>query len=348
MEHPAGEDGLRPFPELPVELVLQIFALTCEISHEIALKVSTVSKVARHACLPYVFATIVRRAGAPTTWATNDMAPRRERLMSHLLPPTSCGVYVRHLWIESINMMSSPGELSVLVACPNLEDVALTAKSLRVLHTSMTFNSSRVEQAIPQRSVSHLHHLTLLEPTFRYDWHWLAGVDQPFVNHITHLRLLNMQQSSYVPIDLLPNLTHIALPYLHLRTNRAADLLRLPDGIIERATLQMIVLTVDEQEWLYKPWQHRGIPHNSAGMLSPRERFRIILRHALQRDQRLYLVLSPTIGRSHCAEWVESKRGQESLWEKAARVGQDESYADVLPETFPSTDLRFTTSVMSP
>ena len=157
-----------------------------------------------------------------------------------------------------------------------------------------------------------------------------------------------MQQSAYVPIKLLPNLTHIALPYLHLRTNRVGDLLRLPDGIIEKSTLTMIVLTVDEQEWLYKPWQHRGIPHNSAGISSPRERFRIIMGQAIQRDSRLYLILAPGMSKSHCDEWVDSKRGNESLWEKAERVGHDELYADTLPETFPSTDLRFTTSMMTP
>ena len=86
--------------------------------------------------------------------------------MSHLLPPPGCGQYVHNLWIESINMMSSPGELSIFAACPNLRDVALTAKSLRVLYTSVTYDTGRTRpgQVVPAPPISRIRSLT---PSYR-------------------------------------------------------------------------------------------------------------------------------------------------------------------------------------
>lgn len=360
-------ERLSEFPALPTELILQIFTSACTISHETALRTSLVAKWVRKECLPYIFATIIRRAGSAAAWGTNGMLPRGERGISHLLPPPGCGAFVKNLWIESIDMMSSPGELSIFGACPNLEDVALSAKSLRVLYTSITFDTGRardVDNTCPgdmhadrapimknAPPALHIRSLTLLAHTYRYDWHFLVGVEvqggQAFLHNITHLRLLSMQQSAYVPIEHLPSLTHVALPYLHLRTNRAGDLLRLPDGILEKESLKMIVLTVDEREWLYKPWHHRGIPIGSAAINSPRERYRMILQHTKKTDPRLYVVLSPRLGRTEHEEWAQSARGGETLWEKALRLGQDESYADVLPVSFPATDLKFTTPMLT-
>ncbi|KAJ3534276.1 hypothetical protein NM688_g7159 [Phlebia brevispora] len=346
-EHVVG--AVHPYPSLPTELVLQILVAACTLSHDVALQVSCVSKWVRHACIPYVFSTIIRRAGSIAGWGTNGMLPRHERGISHLLPPPGCGAFVRNLWIESIDMLSSPGELSIFVACPNLEDVAMTAKSLRALYSSITYKTKK-PSAQGTNPASRIRSLTLLEHTYRYDWHFLVDVEveagHAFLHNITHLRLLTMQQSAYIPIEHLPNLTHLGLPYLHLRTNRAGDSLRLPDGILEREAMQMVVLTVDEREWLYKPWHLRITPPSPDVVNSPRRRFQFVMQKAIEKDTRLHLVLAPTLGQGQCEEWTASARGGETVWEKALRVGRDESSANVLPETFPSTDLKYTTPML--
>ncbi len=351
----ASEDNQdhEAYPSLPTELVLQILTSACASSRDVALRVSLVCKWVRHASLQYVFATIIRRAGTIAAWGTNGMLPRHERSISHLLPPPGCGVFVRNLWIESIDMMSSPGELSIFVACPNLENVAMTAKSLRILYSSIAFKADSKESHTMNGTnpASRIRSLTLLERTYRYDWHFLAdvevGLGRIFLHNITHLRLLDMQQSAYIPLEHLPNLTHLALPYLHLRSNRARDPLRLPDSILARETLRMIVLTVDEREWLYRPWQYRSALHDPATATSPRKIFRFYVQQAKAKDQRLHFVISPRLDRGHCQEWAASARGEESIWAIAARVGRDEEYADILPDTFPSTSLSFMTPMLS-
>ena len=345
---------IRVFPPLPTELILQILTIACASSHDVALRVSLVSKWVRHASLQYVFATIIRRAGSVAAWGTNGMLPRHERGISHLLPPPGCGALVRNLWIESIDMMSSPGELSIFIACPNLENVAMTAKSLRVLYSSITFKAKNPEP----RAVDHgnanpascIRSLTLLEHTYRYDWHFLVDFEvelgRAFLHNITHVRLLDMQQSAYMPLEHLPNLTHLALPYLHLRSNRIGDVLRLPDGILTREALHMIVLTVDEQEWLYKPWQYRSVSSAPTIASSPRKRFQYLMQKAKERDERLHFIISPRLGQPHSQEWAASSRGGESIWTVATRVGRKEEYADALPDAFPNTNLRFTTPML--
>ena len=134
----------EPFPELPTELVLHILNYACSASLETALSVSYVSSWVRASVLPLVFSTVVRRAGptmpSSSGWATPQaIRPSsmslglNQRSYSHFLPPSTCdvGKFVKHLWIESIDMMSSPGELGIFNACTNIEDIALTASSLR-------------------------------------------------------------------------------------------------------------------------------------------------------------------------------------------------------------------------
>ncbi len=267
-----------------------------------------------------------------------------QRGFSHLLPPPRCGQFVRFLWLESVDMLASPGELSIFKACPNIEDVACSARSLRVLYTSLTFGTQHSQTSA---CVSRIRSITLLQPTFGYDWHFLTAEkrkgESHFLQNVTHLRLLDMQQSSYIPIEHFPHLTHLALPYLNLRTNRIGDIVRIPDSVAILQNLKMIILTVDEKDWLYKPWAHRGASLCMAGADSPRERFRVVMQRAQEKDARIHLVLSPGLGRDACIEWTTAAEGGENIWERAARVGHDDSHSDALPNAFPSRNLRYTT-----
>lgn len=373
--------AIAPFPELPTELVLHILSCACYVSHETALNVSRVSSWVRSIVLPIVFSTVVRRAGPtiPSTsgWATPQgirpsavLAIANERGYAHILPPSTCdvGKLVKHLWIESIDMMSSPGELGILNACMNIEDVALTASSLRMLYNSTLFGKLRSIVApkpqsttreevratatpLPVISValqagSRVKSITLTKPTFRYDWHFLVDINSAAAKHasllanITHLRLTNMEKSTYIPTEYLPCLTHVALPYLHLRSNGKSDVVRVPDEVLqkEEPALKMVVLTVDEREWLYKPWRHGA--HSQRD--SPRDLFNTLVKHAQARDERLSVVLSPRIQSDICGEWAEAARGNsKTVWELAESVQGQEEYANVLPTVFPPSDIRY-------
>lgn len=378
------------FPPLPTELVLHILRLACHTSHHTALSISLLASWVRSAVLPFVFSTVVRRAG-PTLntasspspgWATPQYfrpstMSLHQRSYAHLLPPTTCdvGKFVRRLWIETIDMMSSPGELSIFNACTNIEDVALSASSLRMLYNSTLFGKKRSPTAqlddqhpIPTDTMgaaSRIRSVTLTKHTFRYDWHFLvdlhsasAGTHVSLLGNITHLRLTDMEKSPYIPIEYLPNLTHLALPYLQLRANHRGDTVRIPDLVLQadRPTVQsqrgphppgdgatlettpsklvMIVLTVDEGEWLFKPWRHGAHAKED----SPRGLFESLREHARERDGRIHVVLSPRVFMDVCSEWAGAARGNnDNVWEVAqrSRAGNGEQSAADLPLAFP-------------
>ncbi|KAI0089074.1 hypothetical protein BDY19DRAFT_123540 [Irpex rosettiformis] len=449
MQSQTNPSSLGPFPELPPELVLSILSFACSTSHETALNISLVSSWVRLTVLPYVFSTVVQRAGIGAENATSNFlssalsslhssplrafpntspfpssspssfvagreflargplqgairpanAPSLSRkTYAHLLPPTTTdlGQYVRHLWIESIDMMASPGELNIFNVCTNIEDVALAAGSLRVLYNLTSFgkikrkgmhtdkgvsslDQHQIEASSADESedvegqemapptigaASHIRSVLLTKHTFRYDWHFLVDMNANSNTHtsilgnITHLRLIDMEKSPYIPLEYLPNLTHLALPYLQLRTNNRGDTLRVPDLVLQpnRPTvvgrrgapwgeapssadrdttpskLEMIVLTVDEREWLTEPWKYGA----SIKDQSPRGLFKNLRARAQGTDERLHVLLSPRLGRDYCSEWAGAARGiEDSLWEVAAKACSREEYGDDLPELFP-------------
>lgn len=399
----SDREPMAPFPPLPAELALHILSCACYVSHSTALSVSLVSSWVRSTVLPIVFSTVVRRAGPtmPSTsgWATpQGIRPsavlateshRTEHAYSHFLPPANrkgaldVGKLVRHLWIESIDMMSSPGELGIFNACTNVEDVALTASNLRMLYNSTLFGKPRGAAAtvksepqsaatrlriptivaITPEAASRVHSITLTKHTFRYDWHFLVDISSAAARHasllanITHLRLTSMEKSAYIPVEYLPGLTHLALPYLHLRSsgNGREDAVRVPQELLRRggsddehttstraAPLKMIVLTINEREWLYKPWRHGA--HSQQD--SPRALFADLHKRAHSQDDRLHVIISPRMDRDVCYEWAEAARGNtKTVWELAESLSvqrqEFEAYASVLPTVFPPSDLRY-------
>lgn len=312
---------------LPTELVLHILEFTCTLSHEAALHVSVLSSWARRLAKPYVFSAIVRRAGS--------LYPVRGQVeLSHKEPPPGCGEYVRHLWLETVDVLSSPREMCLFKACPNVEDIAVSINSFRTL---LSFYANPYEHP----GSSSIRSLTLINHTPRTVW--LVRPIRAFLDNVTHLRMVDMQQSTYIPLEHLPNLTHLALPYMHLRASHADSLLRLPDNIFKCLKLNIIILSVDHYDWLYRPWLHRGrytafsLPSHAD---TPRDKFRMIRDVARTKDNRIYVVLSPSIGidgthRTICAEWVAAARGEESIWEKAVRQSKDNQDLELLPTVWP-------------
>lgn len=316
--------------DLPPELLIHIFKLTCILSHDTALRVSLVSSWVRDLVKPYVFGTVLRRAGS--------LYPIQGHVeLSHKIPPPGCGEYVRNLWLETVDILSPfPREISLFKSCPNVKNVALSDNSLCTLLGLY---------ANPYSNPGHsaIRSLTLINSTPRTAW--LVNPRRIFLDNITHLRMVDLQQSPYVPLEYLPNLTHLALPLMHLRaTNSDTRLLRIPENTTNCPHLKTIVLTVDHYDWLYRPWLHKGryttssVSHGSAG--SPREEFRAVCHAAKAKDSRIYILLSPTIGPGNehttvCAEWARASRGGESIWEAAARLSKDDSQLQLLPSVYP-------------
>ena len=345
---------LRPHvPQLPIELVLHILQLTASISPTSAASVALVSSWARKIALPYLFTTLIRRSRPWTSVelssmvkSLSGMSPARWR------PPMHCGCLVRHMWTENVDIASRTDERALFLSCPNIEDLVLAPLSLRALADALLYRSSSTEQATDCPTFAqNLWSLTLTVHTFRYDWHPLVDVrlanGSVFLHNITHLRILDMKISSYVPHAHLPNLTHVALPYLDLMPNIGGGILRVPDRLLDHPSLQVLVLTLDEGKWLGNPWYHTalhampGSHTKGASGRSPRETFRELVRWTKKKDERIYVVLSPRVGREDLDEWVEAARGGRSILDKATNSRTDDSYGCEVPDVFPKVMLRW-------
>lgn len=319
---PVDESSL---PELPVELLISIFKLTCLLSHEAALRVSLVCSWVHNIAKPYVFDTVIRKAGS--------LYPVQGRVeLSHKVAPPGCGQFVRHFWLETVDVLSSPREIGLFKSCPNVEDIALSINSLRTL-LALYANP----YSYPETSV--IRSLTLISPTPRIVW----NIDpNTLLQGITHLQMIDLRQTPYIPLEHLPNLTHLAIPFIHLRSTYAGGVL--PESITRCHHLQMIVLTVDHYDWIYRPWLRRDRYATSAfaraSTETPRDRFRLISEVAKKKDPRVHVILSPAMGRddahlSVCSEWAAAARGGESIWEKAARTSNNFDDSNLLPLTYP-------------
>lgn len=314
-------------PQLPMELLIHILGLACSISHDTAMRISHISSWARKLAKTYVFGTVVRIAGS--------LYPFRGRLeLSHKVPPSGCGEFVRHLWLETVDLLSSPREINLFRACPNVEDVAVSVNTIRTL-------LSLLDGPYSSPHSSAIRSLTLINHTPRTVF--LVKPNYSFLNNVTHLRMLDLQQSAYVPLRHLPNLTHLALPFMHLRTTHTDGLVRLPDDLKTCSRIELIVLTIDHYDWLHRPWLHKGRYTTLAcipSAESPREKFRLVRDAAKARDGRVHVVLSPVMGdkgehTAVCTEWAAAARGGESIWEKAVRLSKGDWELDQLPTEYP-------------
>ncbi|KAI9000857.1 hypothetical protein BD414DRAFT_472940 [Trametes punicea] len=330
-----------PFPPLPAEIIMQIFEETARASHEGAHCISLVCQWARSIALRYLFATIVYRS-KPFFSVT---LPSGERLSSQSRPsgPLKWGHLVHDLWVESVDVANRAAKENLLLACPNLENLAIASSSLpilsNVLKSHALDHTYRAESAFLHR----LRFITVITHSFRYDWDSLAAArlrdGSRFLCNITQLRMLNMKISSFCPHILLLNLTHLALPFLDLGNNFEQDVLRLPSGIIEHPSLRMIVLTVDEERWLTNPWY--VIAHYPGrATLSPRETFRDLVQSARQRDDRLYVVLSPRRRVAPWKEWADAARRGFTIWAVAEETRANDSHGAGLPDSFPKHTFR--------
>ena len=344
-------DPLLPFPALPTELVIRILHIAASTSHSSAHSISLVSTWARRVALPYLFSTIVYRS-APS-YSSGMSSGSKASPHQRTLESRQWGSLVRSLWIQSSGINNSANECQLLRAFYNVEHVALYSTTLRSLaSTIQQYNAERRQRiasgsTAPPPAFTNLHSITLITNTFRYDWHFLLGLTlwdgPPLLQNITHLRIHDMTVSAFCPHNMLPNLTHLAVPFLDLGNDWKQDssALRLPDGVLEHRALLMLVLTVDTHKWLTNPWyQIARYPGAGGGgprdAESPRAMFRTLVQTARQRDERIHVMLAPRLDSGGaCAEWAEAARGGASVWEAAAIARAENSHGAELPETYP-------------
>ncbi|CCM00680.1 uncharacterized protein FIBRA_02719 [Fibroporia radiculosa] len=336
-------DPHAQLPALPIELMMQIFEVAASQSLTSAKSLSLVASWSRKLTLPYLFTTIVHRVGnvriLAMAGAGYQINKPRTRLPEHI------GRVVRNLWTESVGVSSPTNGMDLFQTCPNIEHMALPSAALRALYMSCQVASKRTPVDLARPAFpSVLRHITLITHTMRYEWHFLAGLRTPdgnlFLHNIAYLHMLDMQISTYVPHEMLPNLTHLALPYLDLGGNIAHDLLRLPDGVLEHPSLQMLVLTIDEFKYLNNPWYHidryAAPAPGATRYIPPRDSFRRIVRHARQRDERIHVILHPNSSQKALQEWKLAADGGQSIWQKAVLARKDETYGTHLPTAYDS------------
>lgn len=332
---------MKPFPDLPSELIIRILDIAARDSHDTAKSISLVSTWARQIALPHLFNTVVYRS--KPAYSAGMSSGAKDSPHSRKSQSYPWGPLVSNLWTESTGIMNAPNEGELLRACSNVENLALVSAFLRSLAPAVQSQTAARRQDMITRQaddpfLSRLRSITLITHTSRYDWHFLVGVQlqdgSQLLHNITHLRLLDMTVSSFSPHNLLPNLTHLALPYLDLGNDFKQESLRLPPGVLEHRSLRMVVLTVAEGKWLTNPW-YQIARYPGKDVTSPKATFRTLAQWARKKDDRLHLVLSPRLGVDPCKEWMDAARGGPSLWELAAKDRLEDSHGAGLPEAYP-------------
>ncbi|KAI0832588.1 hypothetical protein BC628DRAFT_1347435 [Trametes gibbosa] len=339
----------RPFPELPIEIVIQILEATAGASRSGARAISLLCTWARAIALPHLFATIVHRS--QTSFSTTlSSGERTSEVQRHPSVPLRWGHFVRNLWTESSGVSGPSPTDNIFRVCPNVENLALMTWSIRSISQAVQACNANARRAGGQSSViaeqaflQRLTSITLITHTFRFDWHFLVGAQlqngTQLCHNITHLHILDMRLSSFCPHNLLPNLTHLALPYLDLGNNFEQDTLRLPPGVLEHRALKMLVLTVEEEKWLTNPW-YQIARYPGKDTTSPKGAFRTLVQWARERDDRVHVLLSPGRHVPSWQEWADTARGGNSLWQEAAEARARDSHSANLPDTYPKVRTR--------
>ncbi|KAH9850745.1 hypothetical protein C2E23DRAFT_834003 [Lenzites betulinus] len=348
MSHIAGFIS-SPSPALPTELIIQILEETARASYSGARAVSLLCSWARAIALPYLFATIVHESRPLSFQTTLSSGKATSQLRPRPSVPLRWGHFVRNLWNLS-SVPQTPAD-NVFLACPNVENLALLPSHIHiVLQALKEYNASTAQHADSQSSATapsgypflqRLRSITLITHTFRFQWEPLVGVQLQngtrLCHNITHLRMLSLKVSEFCPYNLLPNLTHLALPYLDVVNNLNLDRFHLPGDVLKHRALTMLVLTVDEHDFTTNP-RHEVALYPPQDNTSPKNVFRTLVRLARERDDRLHVFLSPRQGVERWEEWAHAACGGSSLWEEAAEARARDSHGEDLPDSYPRRD----------
>ncbi|TDL20065.1 hypothetical protein BD410DRAFT_390687 [Rickenella mellea] len=221
-------------PTLPVEILLDIFEYAALSSTGCARSLSVVASWTTQVGRRALYNTVCLKSSSHVLSYNHFKSipfgdaylTRKSRIFLEYAP------YVQNVWLDK----ASSTDLYLFDHCKNIVNLAMHPQSLRAFLSSKyhgkSVNSTMVRCA-PCRE------LTLTSDMFRYDWeqiHPKSVVGKSFLANLTHLCLLSMKTSHYIPFSDLARLTHFAIPY-------DTNIRVFQDAISREPPLEMIVAT---------------------------------------------------------------------------------------------------------
>ena len=220
--------------------------------------------------------------------------------------------YIEHLWLD-VPLEQCPFDFN---DCGNLVQLAIRVDAFdAILRSDRWFASPTISATATTTDddsifgYSPCRSLTVLGQSHTTKWlpfiNSITGLS--FLRGLTHLRILNMCLSTYIPLDCTPRLTHLCVPYFDLRPNDVPDFANL-DPLLEFKQLQMIVITLNPKYWRF---EEKTLKEWAC--------------HAMSKDTRLYVVASTR--QDATKDWDDPRRDWEaeasgglSIWKKAVQV----------------------------
>lgn len=283
---------------LPIELIIEIVEialLSCK-KNNFKLNFCLVSSWMREVAMPFIYSTIIlENSRYPSV-----MTPARMFMFigpHHLSNPIQ---HIRHLWVEH----AATGRNIWLNGCSQLNQLAMDLDC----HESICISDyCKLNPTSPDRSPC--RSFTVIGQTHPSRWAPITQSERglAFLRGLTHLRLLNMCLSPYIPLEHTPNLTHLCIPFFDLRATERMECSGL-DVILQFQNLKMVVLTLNRGYWRFAE-----VPFNEWA------------RMAMEKDERLYTVVSRREDATRDwddarKDWESEARGEESIWDRALKV----------------------------
>ncbi|KDQ50846.1 hypothetical protein JAAARDRAFT_544501 [Jaapia argillacea MUCL 33604] len=216
---------------LPIELILISFELALTpFNFQIATSISLTCSWARRFCTPYLFSTL----------SVNNV-------QQLTLPPT-IGRAVHNLWVDHVGTdWERVGGL--FGRCPNFERIALPGAYMKALCGSLPdlHESQGKHEELGGRSVARCRSLFIFGDMDGSFAAFTSFTHLTFLKNITHLRIeAPVDVVKSIPGELLPNLTHLALPiskpFLTLDGAGSLIIVRMMSSLEK---LEKLVLTTD-------------------------------------------------------------------------------------------------------
>ncbi|KLO17479.1 hypothetical protein SCHPADRAFT_821346 [Schizopora paradoxa] len=309
---------IEPELRLPIELVLLIADYAAQTSRRAALSLCLVSTWMREAILPTLYTTVILHADSPNDARSPFRADDDQVDRQPLSPSTTVRkpladplVYVQHLWAD-VPQEFAPRNLD---AFPNLQQLAIHVDASEAVCNALRWAPTqdccpgyeshvcKLANYPPCRS------LTVLGQSHPQRWTAFTSCAQgrAFLQQLTHLRLLNICLSHYIPLEYIPSLTHLCIPFFDLRPAHGEEFIGL-DYILAQPHLKMVVLTLNPRYWRFEDMSLKAWACL-----------------AMARDERLYVVASTRVDATR--DWDDPRRDWEaevtggvSIWEKAVQV----------------------------
>ncbi|KAH8115775.1 hypothetical protein DFH11DRAFT_1587061 [Phellopilus nigrolimitatus] len=291
---------------LPVELIFYIVELASSTHRRSALALCLVASWVRAVVLPCMYNTVILHGSTPSPFdrvgaECGALGLFRRSFISE--PPRMLPSPLRHirsLWLDIPAERAPP----TLDACPQLQQLALPLEAHETICRSHFWRDPMRRDVTPCRS------FTVLGQSHPHRWAPLTQSKQglAFLRGLTHLRLLNLCLSHYIPLEYTPSLTHLCLPFFDLRVAEGAAAFSGLDYILAQPHLRMVVLTLNPRYWRFDEMSLKGWAVR-----------------AMARDERLYVVAATRDDATRDwdaprRDWEDEAHGGPSVWDKAIQV----------------------------